>query len=204
MQKFLWLILILGALLVLGLITFELPSWKLLGLNIPLLVAGLIAALKFLYWAGKLGQIPMHFLRQRKIYQEKRAFEALHNAFDLFLQNRYQQIPDTLHKALSCPRFAPLAYTLLARCYTNQGNFTATLETLLKARREGISTLMLDILTVEALQGQKQMEQAKSLLQQLLAEHPEDPYLLELDRNFEPSDQSTADHTAPAHQENIV
>ena len=180
MKTFLTFIIIVGFFLILGLITFEDPQWDLFGINIPFFLTGLIALIRIVYRLGRIGIMPYRFFDKHKAHKDQMAMDAFSHAFYSLLQQNYNQVPDAIAKALRHPKYAHLAYTMLAHSYLQMEKFDKAQQATEQARERSACPFSLDLILAESLLGKGEQEQAKALLQRLLLEHPKHLRVMQL------------------------
>lgn len=185
-------VLSIGALLIVGLITFELPDWQILGINIPVLGAALIFAIRILYWAGSISQVPSRILQRWQNRRNTRAREAFDHGIALFLSGQFKQAREALCTMSDHPVYARSANLLAANCALNEGRFRTAHAALEQARRAGAEIFTTDLLEAQVYDKEGQRQQARVCLQRLRQAHPDHSKVTVLCEKYENTANSYA------------
>ena len=169
MKLFIIILFIIGCCLLIGLANSE---WRFFGINVPFLWAAAIAALVLLYWLGRIGYIPYRLFYKYHEHKNAAMMEALGSAFYFLTQQRYDKMQDQAKKATTHPKYAALAYTMLAYAYMQTSQFDEAHAALDQARDHNACSLTIDALRCETLVLAGEKEQAQQLFHTLIEKNP--------------------------------
>ena len=188
MFKSILVIVLAGSTLIIGLLTYNMPLWRVqflfsdivLDINIAILTAALLSIGLVLVWLIKLMRLP--FAMKQTLHNRREAYATaeMNRGVTLYMEGQLKSARKHLLNAAKTPAFEPAASLLTTHCALRENQLYQAHKALEKARRSGANPFVLSLLQAEMLIAENKLLQARNLLEELSQTQPDNDQVLQL------------------------